>query len=170
MCASASDDESSNSSSFGLDGENSGAGAADNVIDEGAADGEVSDGRTRLVVNADDGVTELSDVRREMERSYMEYAMSVILGRALPDMRDGLKPVHRRIVFAMHELGMNPSGPYRKCARVVGEVLGKFHPHGDTAVYDALVRLAQNFSSRAPATLAQSTATLQLRCGIPSVV
>ena len=76
--------------------------------------------------------------------------MSVIVGRALPDVRDGLKPVHRRILFAMHGLGLQPTTPHRKCARVVGEVLGKYHPHGDTAVYDALVRLAQPFSMRGP--------------------
>jgi DNA gyrase subunit A len=86
----------------------------------------------------------------EMEQSYLEYAMSVIVGRALPDVRDGLKPVHRRILYAMHELGLTPDRPYRKCARVVGDVLGKYHPHGDQAVYDALVRLVQSFSSRYP--------------------
>lgn len=86
----------------------------------------------------------------EMERSYLEYAMSVIVGRALPDARDGLKPVHRRILYAMYELGLTPDRPYRKCARVVGDVLGKYHPHGDQSVYDALVRLVQDFSSRYP--------------------
>ncbi|HEY9907730.1 MAG TPA: DNA topoisomerase (ATP-hydrolyzing) [Thermosynechococcaceae cyanobacterium] len=86
----------------------------------------------------------------EMQQSYLEYAMSVIVGRALPDVRDGLKPVHRRILFAMHELGLVPDRPYRKCARVVGDVLGKYHPHGDQAVYDALVRMVQEFSSRYP--------------------
>jgi len=86
----------------------------------------------------------------EMQRSYLEYAMSVIVGRALPDVRDGLKPVHRRILYAMHELGLPPDRPYRKCARVVGDVLGKYHPHGDQSVYDALVRLVQDFSSRYP--------------------
>ncbi|MGF1934564.1 MAG: DNA gyrase subunit A [Nostoc sp. ChiQUE02] len=86
----------------------------------------------------------------EMQRSYLEYAMSVIVGRALPDVRDGLKPVHRRILYAMHELGLIPDRPYRKCARVVGDVLGKYHPHGDQSVYDALVRLVQDFSSRYP--------------------
>lgn len=86
----------------------------------------------------------------EMQQSYLEYAMSVIVGRALPDVRDGLKPVHRRILYAMHELGLTPDRPYRKCARVVGDVLGKYHPHGDQAVYDALVRLVQEFSSRYP--------------------
>ncbi|MBO1348689.1 MAG: DNA gyrase subunit A [Hormoscilla sp. GUM202] len=91
-----------------------------------------------------------TDLRNEMSRSYLEYAMSVIVGRALPDARDGLKPVHRRILYAMHELGLSPDRPFRKCARVVGEVLGKYHPHGDTAVYDALVRMAQDFSMRSP--------------------
>ena len=86
----------------------------------------------------------------EVQRSYLEYAMSVIVGRALPDVRDGLKPVHRRILYAMHELGLTPDRPYRKCARVVGDVLGKYHPHGDQAVYDALVRMVQTFSSRYP--------------------
>ena len=82
-------------------------------------------------------------LHQEMQRSYLEYAMSVIVGRALPDVRDGLKPVQRRILFAMYELGLTSDRPYRKCARGVGEVLGKYHPHGDTAVYDALVRMAQ---------------------------
>ncbi|MDA1247279.1 MAG: DNA gyrase subunit A [Cyanobacteria bacterium] len=92
----------------------------------------------------------LTDLRNEMSRSYLEYAMSVIVGRALPDARDGLKPVHRRILYAMYELGLTSDRPYRKCARVVGEVLGKYHPHGDTAVYDALVRMAQDFNMRMP--------------------
>jgi len=86
----------------------------------------------------------------EMERSYLEYAMSVIVGRALPDVRDGLKPVHRRVLYAMYELGLTPDRPFRKCARVVGDVLGKYHPHGDQSVYDALVRMVQDFSSRYP--------------------
>jgi len=89
-------------------------------------------------------------LHQEMQRSYLEYAMSVIVGRALPDARDGLKPVQRRILYAMHELGLTPDRPYRKCARVVGDVLGKYHPHGDQAVYDALVRQVQTFSSRHP--------------------
>ena len=89
-------------------------------------------------------------LHHEMQRSYLEYAMSVIVGRALPDARDGLKPVQRRILFAMHELGLTPERPFRKCARVVGDVLGKYHPHGDQAVYDALVRLVQNFSTKYP--------------------
>ncbi len=88
------------------------------------------------------------NIRDEMKRSYIDYAMSVIVGRALPDVRDGLKPVHRRILFAMNELGMTPDKPYKKCARIVGEVLGKYHPHGDTAVYDSLVRMAQDFATR----------------------
>ncbi|WP_071516820.1 DNA topoisomerase (ATP-hydrolyzing) subunit A [Geitlerinema sp. PCC 9228] len=86
----------------------------------------------------------------EMQQAYLEYAMSVIVGRALPDIRDGLKPVHRRILYAMHELGLTPDRPYRKCARVVGDVLGKYHPHGDQAVYDAMVRMIQDFSCRYP--------------------
>jgi DNA gyrase subunit A len=91
-----------------------------------------------------------TSLHTEMSQSYLEYAMSVIVGRALPDVRDGLKPVHRRILYAMHELGLTPDRPYRKCARVVGDVLGKYHPHGDQSVYDALVRLVQDFSSRYP--------------------
>ena len=89
-------------------------------------------------------------LQEEMQRSYLEYAMSVIVGRALPDARDGLKPVQRRILFAMYELGLTPDKPFRKCARVVGDVLGKYHPHGDQAVYDALVKLVQNFSTKYP--------------------
>ena len=88
------------------------------------------------------------NVDREMRRSYIDYAMSVIVGRALPDVRDGLKPVHRRILYAMNELGMTPDKPFKKCARIVGEVLGKYHPHGDSSVYEALVRLAQDFNTR----------------------
>jgi len=90
----------------------------------------------------------LVEVEEEMKRSYIDYAMSVIVGRALPDVRDGLKPVHRRILYAMYDMGMFPGRPYKKCARIVGEVLGKYHPHGDMAVYDALVRMAQDFSFR----------------------
>ena len=89
-------------------------------------------------------------LQEEMQRSYLEYAMSVIVGRALPDARDGLKPVQRRILFAMYELGLTPDKPFRKCARVVGDVLGKYHPHGDQAVYDALVRQVQIFSTNYP--------------------
>jgi DNA gyrase subunit A len=90
------------------------------------------------------------NIKDEMKNSYLDYAMSVIVGRALPDVRDGLKPVHRRILYAMNELGMTPDKPHKKSARIVGEVLGKYHPHGDTAVYDAMVRMAQNFACRYP--------------------
>jgi DNA gyrase subunit A len=89
-------------------------------------------------------------IEEEVKDAYLNYAMSVIVGRALPDVRDGLKPVHRRILFAMQELGLEHSKPYKKCARIVGEVLGKYHPHGDVAVYDTLVRMAQDFSLRYP--------------------
>ncbi|MGD1210554.1 MAG: DNA gyrase subunit A [Candidatus Acidiferrales bacterium] len=90
------------------------------------------------------------DIESEMKKSYLDYAMSVIIGRALPDVRDGLKPVHRRILFGMYELGLTSTKAYRKCAKIVGEVLGKFHPHGDSPVYDALVRMAQDFNMRYP--------------------
>ena len=90
------------------------------------------------------------DIESEMKKSYLDYAMSVIIGRALPDVRDGLKPVHRRILYGMYELGLTSTRAYRKCAKIVGEVLGKYHPHGDTPVYDALVRLAQDFNMRYP--------------------
>src|SRR3989337_2150784 len=89
-------------------------------------------------------------IEDEMKKSYMGYAMSVIVGRALPDVRDGLKPVHRRILYAMHEMGVEWNKPYKKYARVVGDVIGKYHPHGDTAVYDAIVRMVQDFSLRYP--------------------
>jgi len=90
------------------------------------------------------------DINEEMKHSYLDYAMSVIVGRALPDVRDGLKPVHRRILYAMHSLGLSPEKPHRKSAYIVGEVLAKYHPHGDVAVYDALVRMAQDFAARYP--------------------
>ena len=90
------------------------------------------------------------NIEEEMRRSYLDYSMSVIIGRALPDVRDGLKPVHRRILYGMSEMGLTHNRPTRKCAKIVGEVLGKYHPHGDTAVYDALVRMAQDFSMRNP--------------------
>lgn len=92
----------------------------------------------------------VKDLSEEMRKSYIDYAMSVIVSRALPDVRDGLKPVHRRILYDMFEMGLRSSGPFKKCARVVGDVLGKYHPHGDASVYDALVRLAQDFSLRYP--------------------
>src|SRR3989338_9449557 len=87
-------------------------------------------------------------IEKEMKDSYLDYSMSVIVGRALPDVRDGLKPVHRRILFAMHEMGLQYNKPFKKCARVVGDTMGKLHPHGDLAIYDALVRMAQNFNLR----------------------
>ncbi len=96
--------------------------------------------QNRITVNIED----------EMRKSYMDYAMSVIIGRALPDVRDGLKPVHRRVLFAMNELGNDYNKPYKKSARVVGDVIGKYHPHGDSAVYDTIVRMAQDFSMRYP--------------------
>ena len=91
---------------------------------------------------------EQSPLVAEMQKSYIEYAMSVIVGRALPDVRDGLKPVHRRILYAMYEDGLTFDKAFRKCATAVGDVLGRYHPHGDASVYDALVRLAQDFSMR----------------------
>ncbi len=96
------------------------------------------------------GNIEPRGLEEEMRSSYLDYAMSVIVGRALPDVRDGLKPVHRRVLYSMHESGLQPNRPYRKCANVVGGVMGNFHPHGDSAIYDALVRLAQDFAMRAP--------------------
>ncbi|KAG2423189.1 hypothetical protein HXX76_010957 [Chlamydomonas incerta] len=119
----------SGSSANGGSGSSSGGGAAAVAVAERVEDRELVD---------------------ETHDSYLSYAMSVIVSRALPDVRDGLKPVHRRILYAMHELGLVPTKPYKKCARVVGEVLGKFHPHGDNAVYDSLVRLAQDFAMRLP--------------------
>ncbi|HEX7456546.1 MAG TPA: DNA gyrase subunit A [Candidatus Nanoarchaeia archaeon] len=102
------------------------------------------------IIKKNFGKVEPIEITEEMQRSYLDYAMSVIVSRALPDVRDGLKPVHRRILYAMHELGLNFESKYRKSATVVGEVLGKYHPHGDAPVYDALVRLAQDFAMRIP--------------------
>ena len=90
------------------------------------------------------------DITKEMQEAYLQYSMSVIVGRALPDVRDGLKPVHRRVLFAMKELANYHNKPYKKSARVVGDVIGKYHPHGDMAVYDTIVRMAQDFSMREP--------------------
>ena len=92
----------------------------------------------------------LRAIESEMKRAFIDYSMSVIMSRALPDVRDGLKPVHRRILYAMNDMGLASNRPYKKSARVVGEVLGKYHPHGDQAVYDSMVRMAQNFSLRYP--------------------
>ena len=88
------------------------------------------------------------NIEDEMKRSYMDYAMSVIIGRALPDARDGLKPAHRRVLYGMKTMGLGPTRGYRKCAKIVGEVMGNFHPHGDASIYDTLVRLAQDFNMR----------------------
>src|SRR3954466_11937830 len=89
-------------------------------------------------------------LEEEMRSSYLDYAMSVIVGRALPDVRDGLKPVHRRVLYAMYDTGLQPNRPFDKCAAVVGEVMKNFHPHGDSAIYDALVRMGQDFAMRYP--------------------
>src|SRR6187402_2657364 len=94
------------------------------------------------------GLVRTININEEMRGSYLDYAMSVIVARALPDARDGLKPVHRRILFAMHDMGIRAGTSYKKSARIVGEVLGKYHPHGDAAVYESMVRLAQDFSMR----------------------
>src|SRR3990172_4822272 len=94
------------------------------------------------------GTVQSVDIDQQIRTAYLDYAMSVIVARALPDARDGLKPVHRRILYAMHDMGIRANLPYRKSARIVGEVLGKYHPHGDAAVYDAMARMAQDFSMR----------------------
>src|SRR6266480_2140116 len=96
------------------------------------------------------GRVETRELDQEVRTSFLDYAMSVIVSRALPDVRDGLKPVHRRVLYAMHEAGLQPNRPTRKSARVVGDVMGNYHPHGDSAIYDALVRLAQPFALRYP--------------------
>ena len=90
------------------------------------------------------------NIEDEMRRSYLDYSMSVIIGRALPDVRDGFKPVHRRVLYSMHEMGLQYNKKYTKCAKVVGQAMGVYHPHGDSAIYDTLVRLAQPFSLRYP--------------------
>src|SRR5581483_6386711 len=110
-------------------------------LGNGSGDGPTGPGAANLVP---------INIEEEMRQSYLAYSMSVIVGRALPDARDGLKPVHRRILYGMSEMGLTSTKPYRKCAKIVGEVLGKFHPHGDTPVYDALVRMAQGFNMRYP--------------------
>ena len=98
----------------------------------------------------DFGLIRPIDINDEMQQAYLDYAMSVIISRALPDARDGLKPVHRRILYAMHDMNMGPESAYKKSARIVGEVLGKYHPHGDMAVYESMARMAQDFSMRYP--------------------
>src|ERR1700723_3244290 len=104
----------------------------------------------RKAANPDGGTMVPVNIEDEMRRSYLDYAMSVIVGRALPDIRDGLKPVHRRILFGMHELGLHYNRPTRKCAKIPGDVMGKYPPHGNAPIYDALVRMAQPFSLRYP--------------------
>ena len=94
------------------------------------------------------GTIQQVDIDAQMREAYLDYAMSVIVARALPDARDGLKPVHRRILYAMSDLGLRSNSPYKKSARIVGEVLGKYHPHGDSAVYETMARMAQDFSMR----------------------
>ena len=113
-----------------------------------------------------------ANLEQEMRQSYLDYAMSVIVGRALPDVRDGLKPVHRRALFAMSQLNNDWNKAYKKSARIVGDVIGKYHPHGDTAVYDTIVRMAQDFSMRYPLVDGQGNfgsvmVTRQQRCAIP---
>ena len=103
-----------------------------------------------MVSKTEFGLVKPRQLEEEMRSSYMDYAMSVIVARALPDVRDGLKPVQRRILYAMQELGMRPNSQYKKSARLVGDVLGKYHPHSDDAVYDAMVRMAQDFTMRLP--------------------
>ena len=115
---------------------------------ENGDDDTPENGAPERAVMAHDGP--VIDIADEMRSSYLDYAMSVIVSRAIPDLRDGLKPVHRRILFAMHETGNTHDKPYRKSARPVGDVMGKYHPHGDAAIYDALVRMAQDFSMSLP--------------------
>src|SRR6516164_4283241 len=104
---------------------------------------------TQLIPSSDRGAQEIA-LHEALEERYLAYALSTIVNRALPDARDGLKPVHRRLLYAMRQLRLDPGAPFKKCARVVGDVIGKFHPHGDVAVYEALVRLAQDFAARFP--------------------
>ena len=118
------------------------------IIDQTAEETDTVSGESWETEQTPFGLIKPVRIVEEMERSYLDYAMSVIVARALPDVRDGLKPVHRRILFAMKEMGLTSRSAYKKSARVVGEVLGKYHPHGDQAVYQTLVRLAQDFSMR----------------------
>ena len=121
--------------------------AEDALEEEGAeVDGADGSGGGGYEPPEDDGDIEPISIEEEMKTSYLDYAMSVIVSRALPDVRDGLKPVHRRILFSMNENGYDYNKPYRKSARVVGDVIGKYHPHGDQSIYDALVRMEQDFS------------------------
>src|SRR5579862_4976655 len=120
----------------------------------GAAGGDGATGGDAAGTEATDTLLALSiepiEIQEEMERSFLEYSMSVIVSRALPDVRDGLKPVHRRILYSMYDQNLRPDRPHAKCARVVGEVMGAYHPHGDSAIYDALARMVQDFSLRHP--------------------
>src|SRR3989344_7698528 len=102
------------------------------------------------VASTDIGRLQNIDISVEAKKAYLDYAMSVIVSRALPDVRDGLKPVHRRVLFAMYEMNLYPTAKYAKSAKIVGETMGKYHPHGDMSIYDTLVRLAQDFSMRYP--------------------
>jgi len=118
------------------------------------------------------GTVRQRDINEELQEAYLDYAMSVIVARALPDARDGLKPVHRRILYAMYDMGLRAGTAYKKSARIVGEVLGKYHPHGDMAVYESMVRMAQDFSMRYELVDGQGTSgvsmeTLRRRCAIP---
>ena len=115
---------------------------------EESLEAKINHGIGTLDINV--GKVSETDFAREMRTSFLEYSMSVIVARALPDVRDGLKPVHRRILYAMSESGITPNKPHVKCARPVGDCMGKYHPHGDAAIYDTLVRLAQDFSMRVP--------------------
>jgi DNA gyrase subunit A len=122
------------------------------------------------------GIVKKIDIDTEMQQSYLDYAMSVIVARALPDARDGLKPVQRRILYAMYDMGIRADTAYKKSARIVGEVLGKYHPHGDSSVYEAMARMAQDFSMRTRCswmvrgTLVPWTATRPRPCVIPKRV
>ena len=107
----------------------------------------MADGDIENLPSSEENIIPIN-IEEEMRGAYIDYSMSVIISRALPDVRDGLKPVHRRILYGMDELGVNFNRPYKKCARIVGDVLGKYHPHGDTAVYDTMVRMAQEWSLR----------------------
>ena len=112
--------------------------------------GSGGDGGTPPADEPVSGSIEPIEIQEEMERSFLEYSMSVIVARALPDVRDGLKPVHRRILYSMFDNGQRPDRPHSKCAKVVGEVMGTYHPHGDSAIYEALARMVQEFSLRHP--------------------
>ena len=116
---------------------------------------EVATNRGEILIDNPHGNIEQIDLQTEMQRSYLDYAMAVIIGRALPDVRDGLKPVHRRVIYGMYDGGYRPDRAFNKCARIVGDVMGQFHPHGDSAIYDALVRLIQGWTMRYPLALGQ---------------